>query len=231
MADLEVYMIIDGSGSMAGVKTDVVDGVNKFIDEQQDDAKATGDTILFTLVAFDDQVKEIFDAEDVTLANPITLKDTFLGGSTALNDAIGRTITKADDKNGVNKLVVVYTDGQENASREYKNDQIKKLIEDFQATGRWTFVYMSAELADFAQPANLGFSAGNTYTGATRGTTGQQFANISASTVTHRGSGGKMSETYFTDTLDASAVKNMGGTLGTDIVDSDPGDETDDDES
>jgi uncharacterized protein YegL len=232
MADLEIFMIIDGSGSMGGVKGDVVDGVNKFIDDQKDDAVATGDQIMFSLVVFDDQVSEVYDTEDVSLVNSVTVKETFRGGSTALYDAIGRTISKAEDNN-TPKLVVVYTDGQENASREYTADQVKKMIEDFQATGIWTFVYMSAELADFSQPSNLGFAAGNILTGTTRGTTHAHFANISASSTAHRHAGGGTNTAYYATTMDSATLDAMGGKLATDVaidptlLTSDPGDETD----
>lgn len=246
MSDLEIYMIIDGSGSMSGVKKDVVVGVNKFIDEQQDDAKANGEDVIFTLTAFDDQVAEIYDAEDIGLVNPVTDRDTFRGGSTALLDAIGRTLTKAPDNN-TRKLVVVYTDGHENASREYKTDQIKEMIGKLQATNLWTFVYMSAELEDFAQPANLGFTPGNTVTGTSRGTTPDQFSRLSQGASYYKTGMSSNSSHFYADTAGASdiTIDSLGGTIGSDdvtpklwvpdegkigkiqIANSDPGDESD----
>jgi uncharacterized protein YegL len=216
VADLEIYMVIDGSGSMIDSKKDVVKGVNALIDEQKDDAKATGDDILFTLTSFDHNVKEVYSAEDISIVSHVSETDTFLGGSTALLDAIGKTIATVPDNN-TKKLVVVYTDGQEHCSREFTRDQIKKMIEDYEATGMWQFVYMSAELADFAQPQSMGFSAGSTVTGTTRGTTAAHFSTISTATKNYRNTGAAATQDWFSANADDLAVASIGGTVGSDV--------------
>jgi len=156
MADQNIYVIIDGSGSMAGVKQDVVAGINEFIKEQQDDIATSGASVVFSLTAFDSQVMEVYDGEDMTLVNPVTVNDTYLGGGTALLDAIGRTLTNAEDKAAPRNIVVVYTDGQENQSREFKHEDIAKLIEKLEATGKWQFIYLGAEFGDFRKDAAYG---------------------------------------------------------------------------
>lgn len=220
MADMEIFMIIDGSGSMTGVKHDVVNGVNDFIKEQQDSAKNTGDDVRFSLTAFDSNIHEVYVLEDIDFVNPVTVADTYLGGGTALYDAIGQTISKADD-NGTPKLVVVYTDGHENQSREFKAEDIKKIISDFEATGDWQFVYMSAELADFAQPQEMGFAAGNVITGATRGTTNAHFHKLSNSAAIYRMSDStdraNMLGHYYSSTMSQEDIAAMGGQLAEDI--------------
>lgn len=236
MADQEIYMIIDGSGSMGGVKQDVVDGVNTFIQEQKDDATATGDSVVFTLTVFDDRVSNIIHAEDITLVNPVSVSDTFRGGSTALLDAIGKTISTVDADTG-RKLVVVYTDGHENASIEFKNDEIKKLIEELQGKNNWTFVYMSAELADFAQPASLGFVGTNTMSGTSRMSTSTHFAGLSQGASNMRSSGVSSSSSFYQDNLDDAVAfaASTGGSYGDPAMTGipalpptgDPGDETD----
>lgn len=236
MADLEIFMIIDGSGSMSGVKNDVVQGINDFIDEQKDDAKATGDEIRFTLTTFDDQVKEVYDSEDIAFVNHVKVGDTFLGGSTALYDAIGRTLAKVDDTGSSKKIVAIYTDGGENASREFKREDIKKLLEEKQATGLWQVIYMSAEFGDFNQATGIGIAAGNILTGTTRGTTNAHFARMSSGTTTYKNTMSNATQDFYADTEIAAAAAgvataSLGGQVAADVLNtdpnSDPGDESD----
>lgn len=162
MADQNIYVIIDGSGSMSGVKHDVVKGVNEFIKEQQDDVAKTGLSVLFSLTTFDSNVMEVYSAEDITLVNPVILKDTFLGGGTALLDAIGKTLTNAEDVAAPRNIVVIYTDGEENSSHEFKLEEIGKLIEKLEATGAWQFIYLGAEFGAFQEDAVYGVTASAT---------------------------------------------------------------------
>ncbi len=185
MVDLGIYVIIDGSGSMSGVKHDVVKGINEFIKEQQDDLASTNDTVHFSLTAFDGNVSQVYIKEDLDLVAPVTVKDTFLGGGTALLDAIGRTLTKAEDDAGYRNLVVIYTDGEENQSREFTKDQIEELVTKLTDTGNWQFIYLGAEFADFhkegAQAAMAGAAAGGTYSSLNTGKqhTNSVFKNLS----------------------------------------------------
>lgn len=148
-ADVNIYVVIDGSGSMSGQKNDVVKGINEFIDDQKNETLA-GEDVRFWLTSFDSQVMEVYQGEDITLVNPVSVKETFLGGGTALLDALGKTLTTAEDDAAPRNVVVVYTDGDENASNEFTKEQIGDLIEKLTKTGKWQFVYLGAEFADFA---------------------------------------------------------------------------------
>jgi len=165
-ADANIYVIIDGSGSMSRVKNDVVKGINDFIVEQQNDANP-GDDIRFWLTTFDSNIMEVYQGEDIGLVNPVSVKETFLGGGTALLDAIGKTLTTAEADAALTNTVVIYTDGHENASREFSNEEIAKLIEKLTNTGAWQFVYLGAEFEDFAKDRAQGTlrasSVGGTY--------------------------------------------------------------------
>lgn len=192
MADQNIYVIIDGSGSMAGVKHDVVKGINDFIDEQKNEIAQTGEDVLFWLTSFDGTVHEVYTAEDLTLVNPVTLQQTYLGGGTALLDAIGKTLTNAEDTAAPRNIVVIYTDGHENQSREFTHDQIAKLIEKLEANGDWQFVYLGAEFGDFAKDrafgtvansAGLRMSAVNT----SKRSVGETFKTLSNTASYYRG--------------------------------------------
>lgn len=158
-ADLGIYVILDGSGSMGDVKKEVVTGINEFIDEQKAESKAANDVTEFTLTSFDTNINEVYVREDVDFVNHVSIKDTFLGGGTALLDAIGRTLTSAEDDAALRNIVVIYTDGEENSSREYTKDQIEELIKRLDETGRWQFIYLGAEFAAFETAADYGSAA------------------------------------------------------------------------
>lgn len=131
--DLSIFFILDGSGSMASVQKEVVDGLNDFIKEQQDEAAVSGDMTVFSLTVFDYTPTIVYMAEDIASVSPVTKKDTFLGGGTALYDAIGTTLSKAKEANlPGKKLVAIYTDGYENSSVEYDAEKVKKLIKELE---------------------------------------------------------------------------------------------------
>lgn len=153
MVDSRIFLVLDGSGSMSGVKKEVVKGTNELIEEQQAEAAASGETIQFSLTSFDTQVNPVYIGEEISLVKPVTVKDTFLGGGTALYDAVGKTLSEAEQDPAPRNLVVIYTDGHENASSEYTKDQIRDLIKDLEGTGRWQFMYLGAEFEDFAKEA------------------------------------------------------------------------------
>lgn len=153
MADSHIFIILDGSGSMHGVKNEVVNGTNKLIEEQQGEAAANSEDIRFTLTSFDTRVNPVYIGEEISLVNPVTVKDTYLGGGTALLDAIGKTLSEAEKDPAPRNLVVIYTDGHENASREYDKDQIRDMIQRLEDTSRWQFMYLGAEFEDFANEA------------------------------------------------------------------------------
>jgi uncharacterized protein YegL len=184
MADTNIYLIIDGSGSMSNVKHDVVSGINDFIKEQQADAAKTGDPTQLWLTVFDSNVSQVYDQEDILLVNPVTLRETYLGGGTALLDAIGKTLTHAEDKAASRNLVVIYTDGEENQSTEFKHKDIEELINKLDKSGTWQFIYLGAEFGAFqkdrayAAVASAGVgtvSSMNT----TKGNSAKTFANVS----------------------------------------------------
>ena len=82
-------------------------------------------------------------------------------GSTALLDAVGKTITSvAERKHGEVMIVLIITDGQENASREWKADGVKKLVEDASKAG-WEFVYLGANVDAFTEAGRMGINLAN----------------------------------------------------------------------
>lgn len=160
--DLAILFVLDGSGSMAGVQDDVVQGVNAFIDKQKEEV---GDAeTRFWLTVFDTNLYPVFTGEKIEDVRHVTRNDTLRGGATALLDAVGKTVASADaDLNDFSgkKLCVVYTDGMENSSREFNKEKIVGLINNRQNEGDWTFVFMGADHDAWSNAGQYGFAQGN----------------------------------------------------------------------
>ena len=133
MKKTEIVFILDKSGSMSGLEEDTIGGYNSMLKRQQ---KVEGDVIV-TTVLFDNGYEIIHDRTDMSAINPLTEKEYLVGGTTALLDAIGKTIVKIKNANKNIKeeyqaskvMFVIITDGIENASIEYTHEKIKSMIE------------------------------------------------------------------------------------------------------
>jgi len=161
----EIIFILDRSGSMGGLETDTIGGFNGFVKKQSE----AGETIL-TTVLFDDQYEILhngINAGDVVL----TGSEYFTRGSTALLDAVGKTIndvgrrlsdTPEDSRPG-KVIFVITTDGLENASKEFSYDKVKKMITHQSEKYGWEFIFMGANI-DVAKEGNkLGIRADRSF--------------------------------------------------------------------
>jgi uncharacterized protein YegL len=128
----EIVFIVDKSGSMGGLESDTIGGFNAMLKEQQ--AQPGGAVI--TTVLFDNNYELLHDRIDIHSVAPLTDNEYRVEGSTALLDALGRTILRIRKKQEPMKkeyrgkaLFFIITDGEENASREFSHEKIKKLVE------------------------------------------------------------------------------------------------------
>ena len=159
---VHLYMLLDRSGSMSGWEKDVIGGFNSFIKEQQTEK----DECSVTLVQFDgqDPYEMILDAEKLESVKELDASVYNPRGSTPLLDALGRLIKSAEARNRrtpEDVLVWVFTDGMENASREFTSAQVKELVQAKEKEG-WTFMFMGAGIDSYAISNDLGFAEGNT---------------------------------------------------------------------
>ena len=153
----ELVFILDKSGSMGGLETDTIGGYNTMLKKQQ---LVDGECHIPT-VLFDNDYELLHDRIDIKAVSPITEKEYQVGGSTALLDAIGRTIHKignaqrhtADDYRAEKVLFVIITDGEENSSREYSSDKVKAQIERQKEKYGWEFIFLGANI-DAVQTAS-----------------------------------------------------------------------------
>ncbi len=150
----EIILIVDISGSMQSIKTDAQGGINAFIEEQ----KGVGEANL-TIVEFDSSVDVVCERVNIKESKEYILEPR---GMTALYDAIGFTLANAERLNPTGKVIVaVVTDGGENDSKEYSQDNVFERITELKEKG-WEFLFLSADQDAFGTSAGLGFGAGQT---------------------------------------------------------------------
>ncbi len=146
----ELVFILDKSGSMGGLETDTIGGYNSMLEKQQ----AVEGECHITTVLFDNNYEILHDRINIKAVSPITEKEYQVGGSTALLDAIGRTIHKtvnaqkhtSDDFRAEKVMFVIITDGEENSSREYSAERVKQMIENQKARYGWEFIFLGANI-------------------------------------------------------------------------------------
>jgi hypothetical protein len=141
---------------MGGLESDTIGGFNALLEKQ----KAVDGECLITTVLFDNNYELLHDRINIEAVSPITEKEYFVGGSTALLDAIGRTIHKignaqkntAEDYRAGKVMFVITTDGMENASREYSDEKVKSMVEHEKEKYGWEFIFLGANI-DAAETA------------------------------------------------------------------------------
>lgn len=162
----KIVCIIDRSGSMEVIRDDAIGSFNAFLEEQ----KKIGSDAIVTLMLFDDQYEILYNGSKLSKVNPFTTETYIPRGTTALYDAIGRTIAaidahydgkneKTSKKNNI--TIAILTDGHENASREFNRDQIFKLIKERTKKKGWDFIYLSADKSAFDDACNIGINRNN----------------------------------------------------------------------
>lgn len=172
----EIVFILDRSGSMSGLESDTIGGYNSLLEKQR---KEVGDAVV-TTVLFDDQYEMIHDHAAIVKVNDITSKEYFARGMTGLLDAVGKTINHVGNrhKNALDSevpsktMVVIITDGYENASREFALPQVKQMIERQKERFGWEFLFLGANIDAVSTAAGFGISADRavTYEADSRGT-------------------------------------------------------------
>jgi hypothetical protein len=159
-----ISFLLDRSGSMEAIRTDIEGGFKSFIDEQR---TAPG-TCTVTLTQFDDRYETVYENVPVADAPALNLQPR---GMTALLDSMARVIADTStalknlpkDKRPGTVIVAVMTDGLENASKEWTHPTIKALVEKQTAKG-WQFLYMGANQDAVEVGTSMGISREHTIT-------------------------------------------------------------------
>ena len=146
----EMVFILDKSGSMAGLEKDTIGGFNGMIERQK---KLEGEALVST-VLFSGESTVIHDRVPLNKVEPLTDRQYYVGGCTALIDAIGGAIhhignvhkyAREEDR-PEHTIFVITTDGMENASHRYTSDQVKAMVERQKGKYGWEFLFLGANI-------------------------------------------------------------------------------------
>lgn len=159
----EVVFILDRSGSMSGLESDTIGGFNSMISKQK---KEDGEAVIST-VLFDDQQEVVYDRQPVKMVEPMTDRQYYVRGCTALLDAIGGAIhhignvhkyAREEDR-PEKTMFIITTDGMENASRFYTYDRVKYMVERQKEKYGWEFLFLGANIDAISVAARFGINA------------------------------------------------------------------------
>ena len=156
----ELVFILDRSGSMAGLEEDTIGGFNAMIEKQKQEP---GEAIVST-VLFDNECQVIHDRKKLQKLKPMTRKEYYVRGCTALLDAVGGAIHHIGNVHKYAReadrpektLFVITTDGMENASCRYTYEKVKEMIRRQQETYGWEFIFLGANIDAAREAARFG---------------------------------------------------------------------------
>ena len=160
---VQIICILDRSGSMRSLAEDTIGGYNSFLEKQR---KESGKAAV-TTVLFDDKYEKIVDNIDLEITPELTSAEYYARGTTALLDAVGRTIMETAgnmEKEGIcpakrRVLIIIMTDGLENASIEYNKSSVKSMIEATTKDYKWNYIFMGANIDSVAEATSIGIRA------------------------------------------------------------------------
>lgn len=146
----ELVFIIDRSGSMSGFENDTIGGFNSMIEKQ----KAGEGEVYVSTVLFDNHTSVLHDRVPIEKIKPMTREDYYVGGCTALLDAIGGAIHHIGNVHKYareedvpeNTIFVITTDGMENASHLYHSAKVKEMIKRKTEKYGWEFIFVAANI-------------------------------------------------------------------------------------
>jgi uncharacterized protein YegL len=169
MKNTEIAFILDRSGSMESMTHAAISGFNEFLAAQQATVDDHGKQIpaTFSLILFDHEYLPVHNRQDIQTARPLTVETYVPRGSTALLDAIGRTIDfiggeLANTPEAVRPskvIIAILTDGEENASQRYSMGEINHRITHQTKKYQWEFLFLGANQDAIATAARMGIQA------------------------------------------------------------------------
>ena len=146
----EMVFILDKSGSMAGLEEDTIGGFNSMIERQRNEP---GEAMVST-VLFSNESTVIHDRMDIRKVEPLNSRQYYVGGCTALIDAIGCAIRHIgnvhkyarEEDRPEHTVFIITTDGMENASHRYSSDEVKKMVKRQREKYGWEFLFLGANI-------------------------------------------------------------------------------------
>lgn len=165
------HLIVDKSGSMNDCIEQTINGFNEQVNRiKQLEEEFQDEEMTIGLTTFNSNVTHNFFGVKPSNTLPLTTEDYKPNGSTALLDAIGLTIQQIEsaiklipDTVKTSVVVVILTDGYENASRIFDLNAIQQKISKLQEEGNWTFSFIGATLDAVDIAVKMSINKNNSY--------------------------------------------------------------------
>lgn len=187
----ELVFILDRSGSMQSMASEAIRGFNAFLEEQK---KLPGE-VLLTLVLFDHEYQLIHNGKNIHAVENLDDNTYFPRGMTALLDSIGRTVDDVgkrlvgtpEEERPSKILIIILTDGMENASKDYTRSKINKMITHQKKKYSWEFLFLAANQDAISEGCSIGISGNccSNYASTGVGLSGC-FGSINCATTSYR---------------------------------------------
>lgn len=209
----QIAVVQDRSTSMRPLIDSTISGFNEYVESLQKD---DSDEAYLTLIQFDTFYETVYSNKPIADVPKLDRNSYQVRGMTALYDAVGRAITELPrmGQSGLTRyLVVVMTDGDENSSREFSGKEVKALIEEKEATGDWTFVFLGAGVEKWVGH-ELGIRDANTFSYArTAPAHAQTYTGMATATSALRSSAGGQSLNFVADMDSPTTTSNSSGSV------------------
>lgn len=151
---LDVIFVLDKSGSMSSNTEETISSFNEYLEKEKKNKFKTR----ITTILFSDDYSYLHKGLDISKVKPLTSDDYYVGGCTALYDAIGNSINYIDRCDTDKVMFIIITDGYENASKEFNNEKIKKMIKNH---SNYEFIYIGADIDSYSAGASIGIRKDN----------------------------------------------------------------------
>ena len=157
------HFVVDQSGSMSGSEGPTIEGFNSQLKTLQQLKKENpSNEYIVSVSYFEDEVMEIVKFASIEEIQLLSRENYRPNGTTALLDGIGKSIEAIRRKYDqeiredlASVVMVILTDGGENASKFYTRNLIAETIKELDATGKWTFSFLGADLDAVSASDNL----------------------------------------------------------------------------
>lgn len=158
---VKIVFVIDESGSMSSSRSDVIGGFNEFINDQKKEKAGDVNVSLYT---FASTVSTVFNNKNIADVPELTMDNYRPGGSTALNDAVGKAINETgyelaampEEERPSVVMMVIMTDGKENNSKEFKSAEIRDMIKHQTDKYSWKFIYLGTDITTTRMADDMG---------------------------------------------------------------------------
>lgn len=197
-----VAFVLDETGSMGPIADDTIGGVNTYFETLK---KETPEALV-SLMEFSDMsaseptFRSVCSGVEVKDVPVLTGENYRPRGNTPLLDAVGKAITETESIEADRYLLVIMTDGQENASREWSYKGVQAKMKQVEATGKWTIVFLGSTLEAREQFVRMGGQHTNSMAyAASSGGVGQTMSSVASATTERLRSADTKSDTFFKD--------------------------------